>query len=448
MSARIGRIGALLAATLSVALADDPAPDGPENNDEQRWNLHFQATSIGQYHGTFRSPYQGSNSLRDQPEARVSITETLFLGLRLAKNTRLEFDPEMAGGKGFSDVFGIANFPNGEIPRVATAVPRPYLARLYVTQDFGFGSEKEHFDSEEDQLAGTRPMTRYSVTIGRFTVTDFFDNNRYSHEPRTQFMGWAVMYNGAWDYPADVRGYTWGWVHEFHTKNWSIRYGNAAEPKFANGLRFDHRILVNHADLWEGEYRYAFNKHPGAVRVMATIHRANAGTYADAIRLGEQTGTTPDITLTRRNGTIKYGTFVNAEQEITKDIGVFMRLGWNDGKTETFAFTAIDRLAEMGVSVDGKRWRRPKDNVGTVYTATGLSGVHALYLARGGLDFIIGDGRLNYAPEMTWESYYRIHMFRGFFVSFDAQHIQNPAYNQDRGPLWVGTCRLHMEYGK
>ena len=74
-------------------------------------------------------------------------------------------------------------------------------------------------------------MTRYSITVGRFTVTDFFDNNRYSHDPRTQFMGWGVMYNGAWDYPADTRGYTWGWMHEFHTKNWSVRYASVAEPQ-------------------------------------------------------------------------------------------------------------------------------------------------------------------------------------------------------------------------
>ena len=182
----------------------------------ERWNLFYQATSIGQNHGSFFSLYEGPNSLSPQPENRVSLTTTLFFGLRLATNTRLYFDPEIAGGKGFSDVTGIANFPNGEIPRVDTATPKPYLARLYVTQDFGFGSEKEQVSSGENQLAGERPLIRYSVTVGRFTVTDFFDNNRYSHDPRTQFMGWAVMYNGAWDYPADVRGYTWGWVHEFH----------------------------------------------------------------------------------------------------------------------------------------------------------------------------------------------------------------------------------------
>ena len=161
----------------------------------------------------------------------------------------LVFDPEIAGGRGFSGVNGLANSSNGELPRVASATPKPYLARLYVSHDFAFGGETETVESDENQLAGTRPVNRYTVTAGRFTVTDFFDNNRYSHDPRTQFMGWAVMYNGAWDYPADVRGYTWGWVHEIHTRHWSLRYASAAMPRMANGLRFDRRLFVNRGDV-------------------------------------------------------------------------------------------------------------------------------------------------------------------------------------------------------
>src|SRR5205085_2120774 len=161
--------------------------DSPPAPDPERWNLYFQATSIGQYHGAFRARYSGPFSLANHPEAEVSLTSTLFLGVRLAKNTQLYFNPEVAGGRGFSATNGIANFPNGEMPRVATATPKPYLARLYVTQDFGFGDSLEHVDSDANQLAGSRPMTRYSITAGRFTVTDFFDNNQYTHDPRTQF---------------------------------------------------------------------------------------------------------------------------------------------------------------------------------------------------------------------------------------------------------------------
>jgi high affinity Mn2+ porin len=376
------------------------------------------------------------------------LTSTLFLGLRLEKNTALYFDPEIAGGRGFSGVNGLANPSNGELPRVASATPKPYIARLYLTHDFGFGNETEPVESDDNQLGGRRPITRYTVTLGRFTVSDFFDNNRYTHDPRTQFMGWGVMYNGAWDYPADVRGYTWGWVHEFHTRHWSLRYASAAEARVANGLRFDRRLFRNRSEMFEGEYRYEVRKHAGTVRVLHFENRANMGTYAEAIQQAALTGGRPVVTDTRRNGTLKYGFGLNLEQEVAQDIGVFSRLGWNDGKTESFTFTAIDRLATGGISVGGRRWRRPFDTVATELTASGVSGVHALYLARGGNDFLIGDGGLQYAPEFIWESYYSARVIPGLFASFDLQHVWNPAYNQARGPLWIPSIRLHMELSK
>lgn len=422
----------------------DPSP-AEQSTQPERWNLHFQATSIGQYHGTFNSPYSGPLSLQNYMERDVSLTTTLFLGLRIKQNTFLYFDPEIAGGRGFSGVDGLANSSNGELPRVASATPKPYLARLYVSHDFALGDAKEHVESDENQLGGERPLNRYTITAGRFTLTDFFDDNRYSHDPRTQFIGWGVMFNGAWDYPADVRGYTWGWVHELRIKNWSVRYGSGAMPRVANGLRFDRRLFKDRGDVFEGEYRYSVNKHAGTVRLMSYINHADAGTYAEALKLADQTGGKPDVTATRKPGTVKYGFGLNADQEIGKDVGIFVRLGWNDGKTESFAFTAIDRLATGGVSVGGSHWHRPLDAAAAEITFSGISGVHASYLARGGTDFLIGDGRLQYAPETIFETYYNAHLFSGFFASFDLQHVSNPAYNQDRGPVWIPSLRLHLE---
>jgi high affinity Mn2+ porin len=433
-----------------TAFAQEPAASEPATGpaESERWNLFCQATSIGQYHGTFRSPYAGPFSLQNYAERDVSLTTTLFLGLRLNRNTTLYFDPEIAGGRGFSGVNGLANSSNGELPRVASATPKPYVARLYVSHDFALGSEMEAVESAAHQLAGSRPVKRYTVTAGRFTVTDFFDNNRYSHDPRTQFIGWAVMFNGAWDYPADVRGYTWGWMHEFHTRNWSFRYASAAMPRVANGLRFDRRLFRNRGDVVEAEYRYAVRMHPGAIRLLHYQNRAAAGTYSDALQQADGNGGVPDVTATRRNGTLKYGFGINMEQEISKDVGVFGRLGWNDGKTESFAFTAVDRLATGGVSVTGRRWRRPFDSFATELTVSGISAVHASYLARGGHDFLIGDGRLTYGPEYIAEAYYSARLFPGFFASFDLQHVSSPAYNQDRGPVWIPSIRLHIEIGK
>jgi high affinity Mn2+ porin len=433
------------AAAQEQSQAQNPPPAPVET---ERWNLFYQATSIGQYHGTFHSPYEGAFSLQDHMERDVSLTTTLFFGLRVERNTVLVFDPEIAGGRGFSGVDGLANSSNGELPRVASATPKPYLARLYVSHDFALGDATEPVESDENQLAGRRPVNRYTVTVGRFTLTDFFDNNRYSHDPRTQFIGWAVMYNGAWDYPADVRGYTWGWVHEFHTRNWSFRYASAAMPRVANGLRFDRRLFRNRGDVFEGEYRYTLQGRAGTLRLLNYENRANAGNYAEAVRQSEASGGIPDVISTRRNGTLKYGFGLNGEQEIARDIGVFGRLGWNDGKTESFAFTAIDRLATAGVSVGGARWHRPFDTVASEFTANGLSGVHTLYLARGGDDFLIGDGRLRYGPECISETYYSARVLPGAFVSLDLQHVSNPAYNRDRGPVWIPSLRLHLELGK
>jgi len=412
--------------------------------DPERWNAYYQATSIGDMHGYFHSPYSGAFSLQDYPEHDTSLTATVFLGLQLFSNTQLYVDPELAGGRGFSGVDGMANAPNGELPRVASATPKPYLARAYITQDFGFGDARESFESDENRLAGTRPMTRYSISVGRFTVTDFFDDNHFSHDPRTQFMGWAIMYNGAWDYPADTRGYTWGWIHEFHTRSWSVRYGSAAEAKVANGLRFDRRLFRDRGDMFEGERDMSIHGRKGAVRLLGFLLHTDSGSYAEALALARQTGTRPDVTATRKVARLKYGTGISADQEITRDVGVFLRLGWNDGKTESFAFTAMDRLAEGGVSVTGARWRRPGDTVATALTVGGISGVHASYLAAGGYDFLIGDGRLNYGSEYVWESYYSAKVTRQLAASFDLQYVVNPAYNRDRGPLWIESIRLHL----
>jgi high affinity Mn2+ porin len=423
--------------------AGDAAADAPE-----RWNWFFQATSIGDYHGSFPALYSGPFSLQNRAERDVSLTSTLFLGFRAAANTLVYFDPEIAGGRGFSGVNGIANSPNGELPRVASATPKPYIARLYVTQDFGFGTARETTESDENQLGGSRPMTRYSITVGRFTVTDFFDNNAFTHDPRTQFMGWGVMYNGAWDYPADTRGYTWGWVHEFHTRDWSVRYGSAAEPRVANGLRFDRRLLRDRGDMFEGERRWNPEGHGGAVRLLGFLLHTDSGSYAEALALSQQTGQRPDVVATRQTGRLKYGAGISADQQITKEIGVFGRLGWNDGKSESFAFTAIDRLATAGLSIKGARWRRKDDVAASEVTVSGLSSVHAQYLARGGYDFLIGDGALRYGTENIWESYYSAKLWHGFFATYDLQYVVNPAYNQDRGPVWIHSLRLHLEFGK
>jgi carbohydrate-selective porin OprB len=215
----------------------------------------------------------------------------------------------------------------------------------------------------------------------------------------------------------------------------------------ANGLRFDRRVFVDRGDVVEGEIDVSPGGHQGAIRALNFFNHSRAGTYAQAIHQAEATGTTPDVTATSRAGTLKYGFGLSMDQEIWNGVGVFSRLGWNDGKTQSFAFSVIDRLASGGISVDGRRWGRPGDIVAGALTVTGLSGVHVLYLARGGLDFMIGDGALKYGTEYTFESYYQARLIKGVFAGLDLQHVTNPAYNRDRGPVWIGSLRVHVEWG-
>jgi len=404
--------------------------------------MHYQATSIGQYHGGFPSLYEGENSLPPHPESRVSLTTTLFLDFRLGPHADVVVDPEIAGGRGFGQVTGIAGFTNGEIPRVSQATPTLYAARAFVRNTWALGGETELVENGVNQLAGAQPVRRFTVITGKFAVTDNFDANSYSHDPRTQFMNWALMCNGAWDYPADTRGYTIGALEELTMRSWSLRVAQAAEPTTPNGPTYDTRFAKNRGDMVEWERRYKPKGRSGAFRVLGFANRAHGGTFREAMRPGRL----PDIESTRRDGTLKYGFGLNLEQSLTKSIGVFSRYGWNDGKTESFAFTQIDRSLSGGVSVSGGLWKRPKDQAGFAGVRDYVSGDQRSFLAAGGVGFIIGDGRLDhYRPESILEAYYAWGIMKHFTVTGDYQHVQNPAYNADRGPVSVLTIRLHCE---
>ncbi|MBS1855289.1 MAG: carbohydrate porin [Acidobacteria bacterium] len=435
---RILLIGGVLAACFAAR-----AQDAASNSSDARWSIHFQATSIGQHHGSFASPYSGENSLPGYGESRVSLTATMFLSYRLNSWTEIVFDPEIAGGRGFGQVTGIAGFTNGEIPRVAAAVPTLYVARGFVRNTWGFGAETELQEDEANQLKGRVPVRRFTLITGRFSITDFFDNNTYSHDPRGQFMNWALMSNGAWDYPADTRGYTVGTVAELTMRTWSLRGAAVLEPTVANGGTFDTRVAKDRGIAVEWERRYAPWKRHGAVRLLGYLNRERAGTFREAVAMAG--GAPADLGPTRRPGTKKYGFGVNLEQEIARDLGVFARYGWNDGKTEAWAFTQIDRSLSGGIAIPGRLWKRAGDVVGAAAVRNYLSGDDRRFLAAGGVGFIIGDGRLNYAPETIAETYYACHVLRDWTVTLDYQWVSNPAYNRDRGPVPVGSLRLHWE---
>ena len=224
-----------------------------------------------------------------------------------------------------------------------------------------------------------------------------------AHDPRTQFLNWALVYNGAWDFPANVRGYTYGVALDYnHSKNLSFSYGVFTVPAVANGAALDWHLLKAQGQVAEMENRYEINGRPGTLRLLTFLNHAHMGNYNEALQLMP---VDPDITKTR-SYRYKYGFGVSFDQALTDDIGFFSRLGWNDGHTESWAFTEIDRTASAGFVMGGRRWCRPDDRIGLAGILNGISGPHRDYLAAGGVGFIIGDGRLKYGLEQILETYY------------------------------------------
>ena len=260
-----------------------------------------------------------------------------------------------------------------------------------------------------------------------------------------QFMNWALMDNGAWDYPADTRGYMPGVVAEYIRKSWALRYGAVMVPTSVNGAKYDFKITQALSHNLEFEKSYKLCAREGTARILAYYNHAHMGDYKQSVRDALNAGTIPDFKATRAYRA-KYGFGVNLEQKIFDDLGAFSRTGWNDGRTETWMFTEIDRTISLGLSLSGKRWKRDGDQIGLAGVVNGISGAHKSYLEHGGRGYIIGDGRLNYATEKIIESYYKVAMNKNLFLTLDYQFIHAPAYNKDRGPVNIGGVRFHVEF--
>jgi high affinity Mn2+ porin len=411
---------------------------------EQRTNFHFQQTVITQYKPAFNAPYSGQNSLITKEETQTSITSTFFGAARLWKGAEAYFNPELSGGAGLSQTLGVAGFPNGETFRVGGVQNKIYIARLYFKQNFEWGTEKDTLTDDIDQLAGLKSKRYFSFAIGKFGMADFFDGNNFSHDPRTQFMNWALMDNAAWDYPANTRGYVLGTTAELGQPNWTLRFAFTLVTTQANQSIWDSKIGKANTETIEYERRYTLSGQKGTVRILAFTNNGKFGNYKLAIA---QNPAAPNVDSTQAYGRHKYGFGISADQYLTKDFGVFAKASYNDGHTETWFFTEIDRSLSFGAVLKGTSWKRSDDELGLAFIANGLSADHKDYLAAGGYGFIIGDGKLNYSPELIAELYYKINAFeKKFWLSPDYQFILHPAYNADRGPVNVFGVRAHVEF--
>ena len=411
--------------------------------DASDWQLHGQATTVTQGHGAFASPYQGPHSLLSKREVATTFTSSLMTGFRLWAGAEAYVDAEGAAGKGVSSVLGVAGAANGEAYRVGDPQFTAAIVRAFLRQTWDLGGASAPVEDDVHQLAGSRSSRRLVVSAGKFSVMDVFDNNSYSHDPRSQFLNWTLMGHGAWDYPADTRGYTYGLAVECVWDAWTARYGRFAEPRVANMMAIDHAYGRAHGDAVELEHDHVLGGLPGVIRVMGFRNTARMGDYQEALALAP---TAPEVTATRAYGRLKYGCGVNAEQALGKDLGAFARWSWDDGRTESWAFTEVDRSLTGGLSLKGSAWSRPEDTLGLAAIQNELSPDHKAYLAAGGLGFLLGDGRLNYAPERILETYYALALGKPFSTSLDVQRIWNPGYNGDRGPVTVFAVRCHAQF--
>ena len=460
---RLGRALAaamcLLAFAIAACAQDAPAqtatPDAPaprdtlfEHSNTAKWWVSGQANFVFQAHGDFYAAYSGPNSLHDTSEHATSRVLTLFTGYEFTRNSLLYFDVEEAGGAGISTALGLAGFTNLDVvrnPQVGTA---PYIARLMFQQIIPFSKQKIEIPRGPLTLATQLPARRLEIRFGKFSMADFFDTNVGGSDSHYQFLNWTAANNGAWDYAADTRGYTAGVILDYEDRNWGIRFAEALMPKIANGPNLDADVARARAENIELELRYKLlKKKDTSIRFLNFVNHANMGTYRDAIAIYEADPTQPpDIVATRKQGTIKYGFGVNFQQEFTSDVWAFGRWGWNEGQHESFAYTEADSTLQLGVYAKGTRWHRSLDRLGATFISNGIGAYHQHYLADGGLGFILGDGGLDYGRETIEEAFYTIHAWRGLYFAVDYQHINNPGYNRDRGPVSVPGLRLHLEF--
>jgi len=410
----------------------------------QNWNWHVQNTVIVQGYPEFPARYSGPDSLPNGGETRETVSLDLMAGVRLWPGAEAHVDGMMWQGYGLGHTVGIEAFPNGEAYRVGTTVPNVNFTRVFIRQTINLGGEAETVDDDQLHLAGTQDVSRLTLTLGKISVIDIFDNNTYAGDPRTQFMNWAFVANEAWDYPADSLGYTTGFAAELYQPQWTLRYGFFQVPRSSNGLAQDQRYFAAWGMVTELERRYTIHNHPGVIRFLAYLNQAHMGSYQDAIN-NFNLGGGIDVTRTRADR-FKYGFGLNWEQEITGNIGLFSRLGWSDGHTEVWAYSDVDRTASLGLSIKGGSWHRPDDTFGLAGVVSAISPMHQQFFADGGTGILAGDGTLNYGWEKALETYYDFQLWKTVHATVDYQFITDPAFNQDRGPISVFGARLHWEF--
>ena len=419
--------------------------------DDDQINIHGQTTFVEQAYPTFRSPYEGTNSLPGTGAGRETWDATLYVGVRLWQGAELWFNPETDQGLGLAQTHGVAGFPSAESYKLGADYPFARVQRAFIRQTVDLGGESQKVDADINQFAGSQAADRLVLTIGRFSIVDLFDTNKYANNPKTDFLNWSVVNAGSFDYAGDGWAYTYGAAAEWYQGQWTLRGGvfdlSQTPPGGVSPLgAFLDPTFNNFELVGEIEERYELWGQPGKIKITGFLERGRMGAFADAIALSELTGQPADITAVRHYNS-RPGVSLNLEQQVTETLGVFARAGWDDGNLETWDNTDIDRTAEVGISLSGKLWGRPEDTLGLAGVVNGISSIHEAFLDAGGLGVLVGDGQLPHPGlEQIIETYYSYALTPSTHLSFDYQFIANPGYNTDRGPVNVFSGRFHWQF--
>ncbi len=460
---RVCRLVALLATSVCLvtsfafADADPPSHATPEKSVQSALEalpdwfpkvLGMQFNGVYQNVPAFHNPYEGPNSFTTINGKGRDFTHTygVYLGSQLTPTLQAYLDLELFKGNGISDGVGLAGFVNGDVIRAGSSnlSKDPYVARLYLRYLLPLSTETEKVERAMDQLPGEQPVSRFEAKFGKLAAADDFDLNRYANNNRTQFLNYDFLFNTAWDYAADTRGYSYGFMTALVQPRWRLAFGMYMEPNTANGADFDY------VDMREIGYNLELTLKPNdagtVIRMLTYLNTGRMGNYNDAIALGAATASTPSLLNVEKQGGTKYGFGLNFEQPLADDgeTGIFGRLGWNDGNHESWSYVESDRHASLGVQLKGVHWGRNEDCLGLAYGVNSLSNPHKSYLAAGGSGILLGDGKLNYGYEQVFEAYYRVQLGKYVQISPDFQFIQNPGYNKDRGPAEVYGLRAHL----
>lgn len=443
---------AVLLQAQDSSVKEDASPTVFPHSDTSRYYASGQFNTIFQAHPPFHSPYEGTNSFVSRGEYKTSLVGTLFLAAEAIKNPRWHHDIivdfESSGGRGLSQALGLAGFTNLDVVRNPSLGSKPYLARVNLHQTIGLTNGLVDADRNQFSLATKVPVRRIELRLGKMSMPDFFDVNGPGSDSHLQFTNWTVDNNGAWDYAADTRGYTYAGIAEYDDHDFSARYGIAAMPTVANGIDLDWAISRASGQNFELEMRKsAIANRKGTVRLLGFVNHAHMGIYREAnIAFLNHIDAKPDITQHAHFGAVKYGIGLNFEQEVSENTRVFGRFGWNEGQHESYAYTEVDQTFEIGTDYAMKSHGRPHDKLGLVFVSNAIKKDHQTYLKLGGQGFILGDGNLNYGRENILETYYTMHAVSGLFFSVGSHGIFNPGYNRDRGPVWVPYVRAHVDF--